>query len=98
MNDYVVNMWEMSLRNNNKKLYQHLKGAKLNQTQLEQMLHTAEGWKKVERSIPLLPLERLKGIKERELSLKGRNWSPCSTRKSMSVIDKVDNTCRSGVE
>jgi hypothetical protein len=31
INNYVVNMWEMSLRNNNKILQRHIKGHKFHQ-------------------------------------------------------------------
>lgn len=34
INNYVVNMWEMSLRNHNKILQRHIKGNKFDQNQL----------------------------------------------------------------
>jgi hypothetical protein len=37
------------------------------------MLQTDRGLKTVEKSIPVLPLEKLKEFKKRELSLSGRN-------------------------
>lgn len=73
INNYVVNMWEMSLRNHNKILQRHIAGNKFGPVQLEELLQTDRGVKTVERSIPVLPLDKLKGAKKRELSLTGRN-------------------------
>lgn len=56
INHYVVNMWEMSLRNNNKILQRHIKGNKFKPVELEEMLQTDRGIKSVERSIPVLPI------------------------------------------
>lgn len=56
INHYVVNMWEMSLRNNNKILQRHIKGNKFKPVELEEMLQTDRGIKSVERSIPSLPI------------------------------------------
>lgn len=47
INHYVVNMWEMSLRNNNKILQRHIKGNKFKQVELEEMLQTDRGIKSV---------------------------------------------------
>lgn len=66
-------MWEMSLRNNNKILQRHIAGNKYQPVQLEEMLQTDRGIKTVERSIPVLPLDKLRETKRRELSLTGRN-------------------------
>lgn len=65
INNYVVNMWEMSLRNNNKILQRHIKGHKFHQNQLEELLQTDRGIKAVQRSIPVLPLDKLKQINKR---------------------------------
>lgn len=56
INHFVVNMWEMSLRNNNKILQRHIKGNKFKPVELEEMLQTDRGIKSVERSIPVLPI------------------------------------------
>ncbi len=56
INHYVVNMWEMSLRNNNKILQRHIKGNKFKPVELEEMLQTDRGIKSVQRSIPVLPI------------------------------------------
>lgn len=47
INHYVVSMWEMSLRNNNKILQRHIKGNKYKPTELEEMLQTDRGIKTV---------------------------------------------------
>lgn len=73
INNYVVNMWEMSLRNHDKTLQRHIKGNKYKPTQLQEMLQTDRGLKTVERSIPILPMQQLKGVHKRDLSLAGRN-------------------------
>ena len=73
INTFVVNMWEMSLRNNNKILQRHIKGHKYEKNELEVLLQTDRGITTVERSIPVLPIDKLKQLKKRELSLTGRN-------------------------
>lgn len=52
INTFVVHMWEMSLRNNNKILKRHIAGNKFKPVQLEEMLQTDRGTKIVEKSIP----------------------------------------------
>lgn len=52
INTFVVHMWEMSLRNNNKILKRHIAGNKYKPVQLEEMLQTDRGTKIVEKSIP----------------------------------------------
>ena len=65
INNFVVNYWEMSLRNNNKILKRHIKGNKYGDVELEEMLQTDRGVKTVERSIPSLPLDKLRETNRR---------------------------------
>ena len=65
INNFVVNYWEMSLRNNNKILKRHIKGNKFGEVELEEMLQTDRGLKSVERSIPTLPLDKLRETNKR---------------------------------
>jgi hypothetical protein len=72
--NYVNSFWEMSLRNNNLILKRHIKGEnRYGENELEELLQREEGRREVERSIPKLPLEKLKNTDYRELSLTGRN-------------------------
>jgi hypothetical protein len=88
INNYIVNYWEMSLRNHNPILKRHIKGNRYGEVDLEEKLQMNEGTKEVEASIPKLPLEALKKIKTRELSLTGR---------SKSVIESQSLTERSSL-
>ena len=56
INNFVVHYWEMSLRNNNRILERHIKGNRFDRVELEELLQTDRGVKKVEKSIPDLPL------------------------------------------
>jgi hypothetical protein len=89
INNFVVNMWEMSLRNNNKILQRHIVGNKFKPVQLEEMLQTDRGIKTVERSIPVLPLDKLKSTKKRDLSLTGRNRALSVTGRTGGSTDRV---------
>ena len=89
INNFVVNMWEMSLRNNNKILQRHIVGNKFKPVELEEMLQTDRGIKTVERSIPVLPLEKLKVTSKRELSLTGRNKAWSETSRSGATTDRL---------
>lgn len=73
INDYIVHYWEMSLRNNNPILERHIKGHHFSKVEKEKLLQLKEGTKKVENSIPLLPLDKINQLKRRELSLGGKN-------------------------
>ena len=75
INNYIVHYWEMSLRNHNPILKRHIKGNRYGEVELEEKLQMNEGIKEVEASIPKLPLEALKKIKTKELSLTGRSKS-----------------------
>ena len=75
INNYIVHYWEMSLRNHNPILKRHIKGNRYGEVELEEKLQMNEGTKEVEASIPKLPLEALKKIKTKELSLTGRSKS-----------------------
>ena len=75
INNYIVHYWEMSLRNHNPILKRHIKGNRYEEVELEEKLQMNEGTKEVEASIPKLPLEALKKIKTKELSLTGRSKS-----------------------
>ena len=88
INNYIVHYWEMSLRNHNPILKRHIKGNRYGEVELEEKLQMNEGTKEVEASIPKLPLEALKKIKTRELSLTGR---------SQSVIESQSLTERSSL-
>ena len=88
INNYIVHYWEMSLRNHNPILKRHIKGNRYGEVELEEKLQMNEGIKEVEASIPKLPLEALKKIKIRELSLTGR---------SKSVIESQSLTERSSL-
>lgn len=88
INNYIVHYWEMSLRNHNPILKRHIKGNRYGEVELEEKLQMNEGTKEVEASIPKLPLEALKKIKTRELSLTGR---------SKSVIENQSLTERSSL-
>ncbi len=46
------------------------------------MLQTDRGIKTVERSIPVLPLEKLKATRKKELSLTGRNRALSETNRT----------------
>ncbi len=66
--------WEMSLRNNNYILKRHIKGDKrYGEVEIEGMMLSDEGTKKVEKAIPKLPVERLRRTDHREFALTGRN-------------------------
>ena len=80
LNDFVVHFWEMSLRNNNPILERHIRGHRFNRVELEELLQLDNGTKKVERSIPRLPVESLKNIRKRDLSLTGRNKAMSETQ------------------
>ncbi len=56
INNYIVHYWEMSLRNHNPILKQHIKGNKYDEIELEKLLQRDSGIKQVEGSIPHLPL------------------------------------------
>lgn len=73
INHYIVHYWEMSLRNNNPILERHIKGHRFDRIEKEKLLQLREGTKKVESSIPALPVEKLGSLRKRELSLNGRN-------------------------
>ena len=88
INNYIVHYWEMSLRNHNPILKRHIKGNRYGEVELEEKLQMNEGTKEVEASIPKLPLEALKKIKTKELSLTGR---------SKSVIESQSLTERSSL-
>jgi hypothetical protein len=88
INNYIVHYWEMSLRNHNPILKRHIKGNRYGEVDLEEKLQMNEWTKEVEASIPKLPLEALKKIKIRELSLTGR---------SKSVIENQSLTERSSL-
>lgn len=75
INNHVVHYWEMSLRNHNPILKRHIKGHRYGEVELEELLQRNAGIKEVEGSIPKLPLESLKNVKTRELSLSGRSKS-----------------------
>ncbi len=75
INNNIVHYWEMSLRNHNPILKRHIKGHKFGDVEVEQMLQRDQGTKDVEASIPKLPLESLKKVKSRDLSLTGRSKS-----------------------
>lgn len=49
------------------------------------MLQTDRGIKTVEKSIPSLPLQKLKNIKKRELSLSGRNKAFSETGRTIGL-------------
>ena len=72
----------MSLRNNDKILKRHIKGNKYDWVELEEMLQTDRGVKTVEKSIPVLPLEKIKKVQPRELSLTGRSKALSETHRS----------------
>jgi hypothetical protein len=73
INHYIMHYWEMSLRNNNPILERHIKGHHFSKKEKEELLQLREGTKRIERSIPVLPVDRLRGLKNREISLNGRN-------------------------
>jgi len=73
INNYIVHYWEMSLRNNNPILERHIKGHHFDRVEKEKLLQLRDGIKKIEDSIPILPLERLSSLNKKDLSLSGRN-------------------------
>ena len=73
INEFIVHYWEMSLRNNNPILERHIKGHNFSKVEKEHLLQLRNGTKKIENSIPTLPIERLKGLSHRGLSLSGKN-------------------------
>ena len=73
INEFIVHYWEMSLRNNHHILERHIKGHRFSKVEKEKLMQLKDGTKRLENSIPSLPIERLKGMKGRELSLNGKN-------------------------
>ena len=73
INDFIVNYWEMSLRNHHPILERHIKGHRFEKVEKEKLLQFREGTRKIENSIPVLPVHRIQQLKKRELSLSGRN-------------------------
>jgi hypothetical protein len=73
INDFIVHYWEMSLRNHHPILERHIKGHRFSKVQKEQLLQLRDGIKKVEQSIPQLPLQKLAHMQAKDLSLSGRN-------------------------
>ena len=65
----------MSLRNNSKILKRQFLGNRYSDDQINELLQTDEGIKKIEASIPTLPMERLKSVEKKGLVLSGRNKS-----------------------
>jgi len=63
----------MSLRNNHHILERHIKGHRFEKVEKEKLLQTRFGTKKIEDSIPILPLKQLGKLRGRELSLSGNN-------------------------
>lgn len=63
----------MSLRNNNPILERHIKGHRFGKVEKEKLLQFREGTKRIEASIPRLPIQQLNQLRPRELSLSGRN-------------------------
>ena len=74
----------MSLRNHNPILERHIKGHRFEQVDKEKLLQFREGRKRVESSIPTLPIKRLSQLNHKELSLSGRN----KIRKELSVSEE----------
>jgi hypothetical protein len=73
INNFIVHYWEMSLRNHNPILERHIKGNRFDKLEKEKLLQLRGGIKQIEESIPVLPVERLKRLNHRELSVSGRN-------------------------
>lgn len=73
INDFIVHYWEMSLRNHNPILERHIKGNTFDKLEKEKLLQLREGTRKIEESIPILPVDKLKRLKFRDLSVSGRN-------------------------
>lgn len=73
INNFIVHYWEMSLRNNNPILERHIKGHHFEKVEKEQLLQLRDGIKKIEDSIPVLPIQKLANLKFRDLSVSGRN-------------------------
>ena len=73
INDFIVHYWEMSLRNHHHILERHIKGHRFEKIEKEKLLQFREGTRKIESSIPTLPVNRINSLKKRELSLSGRN-------------------------
>ena len=65
INNFIVHYWEMSLRNNHPILERHIKGHHFEKVEKEQLLQLREGIKKIEDSIPILPIERLGRLRKR---------------------------------
>lgn len=65
----------MSLRNNHPLLKRHIKGHRYGDVELEELLQYSAGVKQVEGSIPELPMDALRNVKTKELSLAGRSKS-----------------------
>lgn len=76
LQQYVNSYWEMSLRNNSLALKRHLKGNRLQEGELDQMLQSQEGSKQLESSLPRLPLEKLSKLTTAQLTLTGRAQRP----------------------
>jgi hypothetical protein len=70
----------MSLRNNNYILQRHIKGDKrYGEVEMEGLLLSDEGTRKVEKAIPKLPVERLRRTDHKEFALAGRNKLACES-------------------
>ena len=83
----------MSLRNHDPILERHIKGNRFDKLEKEKLLQLREGRRKIEESIPALPMERLGRLKERELSVSGRN----KIRKEVDSSEQGGNTTRYSV-
>lgn len=57
-------------------------------------MQTDGGMKKIEKSIPLLPFEKMKRIQQRKLILRGTNKSALSTPRAKSMIERFNQTQR----
>jgi hypothetical protein len=55
-------------------------------------MQTDGGMKKIEKSIPLLPFEKMKRIQQRKLILRGTNKSALSTPRAKSMIERFNQT------
>lgn len=56
INDFIVHYWEMSLRNHHPILERHIKGHHFERVEKEKLLQLREGTRKIEDSIPVLPI------------------------------------------
>ena len=83
----------MSLRNHHPILERHIKGHRFDKLEKEKLLQLREGTRKIEESIPELPMEKLKRLKNRDLSVSGRN----KIRKEMETSNEGYATTRYSV-